>query len=104
MDRVLAALKGAGVAARDIATANVQLSPQYRYGENQPPVITGYQATNSVSIRFRDIAKSGTTLDALGKQGANQIAGPHLPLDTPDARSEERRVGHECVSTCRSRG
>src|SRR3546814_4420776 len=85
MDRVLAALKGAVVAARDIATANVQLSPQYRYGKNQPPAITGYQATNSVSIRFRDIARSGTILAAQVKQGANQIAGPNLSLASPDA-------------------
>ncbi|WP_426261990.1 SIMPL domain-containing protein [Sphingomonas sp. DC1200-1] len=31
MTRVLAALKKAGVAARDVRTANVSLSPQYRY-------------------------------------------------------------------------
>jgi len=37
MNRVLAALKKAGVAPRDIATASVGLSPQYRYAENQPP-------------------------------------------------------------------
>src|SRR3546814_5433794 len=101
MDRVLAALKGAGVAARDIATANVQLSPQYRYGENQPPVITGYQATNSVSIRFRDIAKSGTILDALVKQGANQIDGPNLSLDNPDAAPDEARA--DAVKRARAR-
>lgn len=92
MARVLAALKRAGVAPRDIATANVGLSPQYRYGENVPPVITGYQATNTVSVRFRDIAKSGAILDALVKEGANQIDGPTLSLDKPDAALDEARM------------
>ena len=92
MSAVLSALKRAGVQPRDIATANVSLQPQYRYEDNKPPVITGYQATNNVSIRFRDIAKSGAILDALVAQGANQIDGPNLSLDQPDAALDEARV------------
>lgn len=92
MAAVLAALKKAGIQPRDIATANVSLQPQYRYEDNKPPVITGYQATNNVSIRFRDIARSGTILDALVAQGANQIDGPNLSLDQPDAALDEARV------------
>ncbi len=76
MARVLAAVKRAGIADRDIQTATVQLQPQYRYGDNVPPAITGYQATNTISVRFRDVAKSGSVLDALVAQGANQIDGP----------------------------
>jgi uncharacterized protein YggE len=92
MSTVLSALKRAGIQPRDIATANVSLQPQYRYEDNKPPVITGYQATNNVSIRFRDIAKSGAILDALVAQGANQIDGPNLSLDQPDAALDEARV------------
>jgi uncharacterized protein YggE len=92
MSAVLSALKRAGIQPRDIATATVSLQPQYRYQDNKPPVITGYQATNNVSIRFRDIAKSGAILDALVAQGANQIDGPNLSLDQPDAALDEARV------------
>lgn len=92
MTRVLAALRKAGVAPRDIATSSVALAPQYRYVENQPPAITGYQATNSVSIRFRDVARAGTILDALVAEGANQIDGPSLSLDQPDAALDEART------------
>ena len=101
MNRVLAALKKAGVAPRDIATASVGLSPQYRYAENQPPVITGYQATNSVSVRFRDVAKSGVILDALVGEGANQIDGPNLAIDHPDAALDEARA--DAVKRARAR-
>ncbi|MEG3084672.1 SIMPL domain-containing protein [Sphingomonas sp. PB2P12] len=92
MTKVLAALKRAGVAPRDIATSTVGLSPQYRYADNQPPVITGYQATNTVSVRFRDVAKSGAILDALVAEGANQIDGPNLSIDKPDAALDEART------------
>lgn len=92
MDRVVAALKRAGVADRDIQTATIQLNPQYRYGENVPPTITGYQATNTVSVRFRDVAKSGAILDALVREGANQIDGPNLGVEAMDAAMDEART------------
>lgn len=92
MARVIAALKRAGLADRDLATATVGLSPQYRYGEGKAPEITGYQATNSVSIRFRDVRKAGTILDALVGQGANQIDGPNLSIDKPDSALDEART------------
>lgn len=101
MERVVAALRSAGIAARDIMTANVGLSPQYRYGENQPPVVTGYQATNTVSVKFREIARSGGVLDALVKAGANQIDGPQMSIDKPEAALDAARV--EAIKQARSR-
>src|SRR3546814_18051987 len=89
MERVIAALKRAGIAERDIQTSSISLHPEYRYVENQAPILTGYRASNEVTVRFSDIAETGAILDALVAEGANQI------------RSEERRVGKECVSTCR---
>ena len=50
MDRVVAAIRKAGIAERDIQTSGVNLYPQYRHAENQPPTITGYQANNTVNI------------------------------------------------------
>ncbi|WP_093333037.1 SIMPL domain-containing protein [Sphingomonas rubra] len=101
MERVLAALRRAGVASRDVATASVSLQPQYRYADGQPPAITGYQATNSVSVRFRDVARSGAVLDALVAQGANQIEGPDLSVSEPDAALDEART--DAVKRARAR-
>ncbi len=101
MNRVLAALRRAGVAPRDLATASVSLSPQYRYADNKPPVVTGYQASNNVSVRFRDIARSGAILDALVAEGANQIDGPNLSVDDADAALDEARV--DAVKRARTR-
>src|SRR5689334_23687519 len=92
IDRVLAALKRAGVADRDVQTSNVNLNAEYRYPENQSPQLVGYTATNSVTIRFRDIRNSGKILDALVGQGANQISGPNLVVDKPEAALDEARA------------
>jgi uncharacterized protein len=92
MARVLAALKRAGVADKDVTTSAVNLSPQYRYNNNQPPVITGYQANNQVTVRFRDITRSGAILDALVKEGSNEINGPSLTIDKPEAALDEARI------------
>ena len=41
MDKVVAAIRAAGIAERDIQTSGVNLNPDYRYNDNQPPTITG---------------------------------------------------------------
>lgn len=92
MDRVIAALKRAGIVDRDIQTSNVSLQPQYRYAQNEAPVITGYQAQNTVTVRFREIGRAGSVLDALVATGANQINGPELGLDNPAAAMDEARL------------
>jgi uncharacterized protein len=101
MQRVVGALRRAGVAERDIQTSSINLNPDYRYVENQPPVLTGYQAQNQVSVRFRDIAQSGRILDALVAEGANQISGPTLTIDKPEAALDEAR--RDAISKARAR-
>jgi uncharacterized protein len=101
MSRVIAALKSAGIAEKDISTASISLSPQYRYQDNQIPVITGYQASNQLTIRFRDIGKSGAVLDALVKQGSNQINGPSLTIDKPEAAQDAARL--DAIKAARTR-
>ena len=92
MEKVRGALKRAGIADKDIQTSNISLNPEYRYENNQPPQLTGYTATNQVSIRFRDIRNSGRILDALVTQGANQINGPNLTIDKPEGALDEARA------------
>lgn len=91
IQRVLAALKRAGVEDRDIQTGSISLNPEYRYPENQAPQLVAYNASNQLTIKFRDIRNSGKILDALVSQGANQINGPNLTIDKPDAALDEAR-------------
>lgn len=101
MARVIAALRAAGIAERDIQTSTMSLQPQYRDRENQAPVIFAYQATNTVTVRFRDLSKAGPILDILVREGANTISGPNLTLSQPDAAMDEARV--DAVKKARAR-
>ncbi|MDQ3512015.1 MAG: SIMPL domain-containing protein [Pseudomonadota bacterium] len=91
MTRVIAAIRKAGIAERDIQTSGINLNPQYRYADDQPPVITGYQASNTVQVTVRDLARLGSTLDALVAVGANQINGPSLDVDDKQSAYDEAR-------------
>jgi len=97
----VAALRKAGIADRDIQTTAIGLSPQYRYAENQPPAITGYQATSRVNVRFRDIKAAGPILDSLVAVGANQIDGPNLSIDKPEPLLDQAR--QKAIATAASR-
>ena len=101
MARVREALRQAGIADRDIQTSNISLEPQYTYANNQPPKLNGYAATNQLSIRFRDIENTGKILDALVKEGANQISGPNLTIDKPEVALDEARG--KAVAAARAR-
>ncbi len=108
MTRVIAALKQAGIADKDIQTSQISLNPLYGQPVVQPngmviqePRIIGYQATNTVMIRSRDIKNFGKVLDALVASGANQVNGPSFQLADPSAANDEARVS--AIKTARAR-
>jgi len=102
MERVRAALTRAGIADKDIQTSSINLNPEYNYQQNKAPVLTGYQASNQVSVRFRDIGDTGKILDALVAEGANQINGPSLTIDKPEAALDEARLKAIAVGRARA--
>jgi len=101
MTSVRAALGRAGIADRDIQTSALNLNPEYRHVENNPPQLTGYRASNEVTVRFRNSANTGRIIDALVSQGANQINGPMLSIDKPEQALDEARVA--ALKTARTR-
>jgi uncharacterized protein YggE len=102
MASVRAALKRAGIADRDIQTSAINLYPDYRHDERGGnPTLTGYRASNDLTVRFRDIANTGRILDALVAQGANQINGPTLGLEKPEAALDEART--KAIAAARAR-
>jgi uncharacterized protein YggE len=100
MNRTIAALKRAGIADRDIQTSNLSLNPVYADMSRQPvsptlrqvPKIVGYQVNNQVTVRQRNLADFGKTIDTLVAAGSNQVNGPSFQIDEPDAALDEARV------------
>lgn len=90
--QVRKALAHAGISARDIQTNQIQLQPQYRYAENQPPAIIGYQATQQLRVISRDLKQTGPLLDLLVAQGANQIEGPNFGITDMESLRDKARL------------
>ncbi len=101
MTRVVAALRKAGIADRDIQTAGLNLEPRYRYEQNQPPALIGFQASNRVQVTLRDLKGSGKVIDTLVKEGANQIDGPNFRIAAPEPLLDRARA--EAVRKARAR-
>ncbi len=109
MTRVIAALKRAGIADRDIQTSNLGINPVYAEPrrlpdgsvESRSPEIVGYQVNNSVSVRQRKLGDYGKVIDTLVSAGANQVNGPSFMLDKPEAALDAART--EAVQTARTR-
>lgn len=91
MNKVIAALKKAGIEDRDVQTSGLNVNPQYIYEQNQPPKLNGYQASNQVTIRVRDLSKLGQTVDATVSAGATNVGGISFGLQNPDAAEDAAR-------------
>jgi uncharacterized protein YggE len=88
MNRVFEQLRAAGLPPEDLQTAQFAVTPLYESRQPdpqtpQPPRIVGYQVSNQVSARVRDIDRLGATLDALVGAGANSIDGLVFDLADP---------------------
>jgi len=92
MQKVVDRLKALGIADQDIQTANFSLNAQFTYPQNGTPVFAGYQASNEVSVKLRQIDKVGAALDALVAAGANNINGPSFTLDDDTAVQQQART------------
>ena len=94
MAQVVAALKKAGVAPRDIQTQSVSLDPQSNYDRQgaEPPRITGYQASNAVTVRVRDVTKASELLTVLFEAGANDVNGPFFSIEDDSAAVAKARA------------
>jgi len=95
MGKVLLALKGAGISEKDYQTSQVSLQPQYSSSQSRPGpnVLTGYRATNRVTIKVRDILKVASVIDAVVGAGANDLGGISFTVSNAsklldDARSQ----------------
>ena len=96
MTEVQSSLKAAGIAERDMQTTNFSVQPVYKQVEPKdgiyvPPDIIGYQVTNGLTVRVRDLKKLGPILDSSIKLGINQGGDIAFTNDNPEAVVTEAR-------------
>jgi uncharacterized protein YggE len=95
MAEVIEAIKGLGVAERDLQTAGLQIMPRYNYTNKpdgtQEAELVAYQVMNTLSVRVRDIAKTGEIIDRAVTLGVNQGGNITFTNDDPKATVAEAR-------------
>ncbi|MFG1426056.1 SIMPL domain-containing protein [Roseixanthobacter glucoisosaccharinicivorans] len=92
---VIAAIKDAGVEAKDLVTSGFSIQPQYTYpqqGQREAPRLTGYEVRNTVNVKVRDLSTLGGLLDKLVQAGANQASGLSFTLQDPSAIERQARL------------
>ncbi len=77
LDAVIEALKALGIDEKDIHTDHYYVSTLYDYSSADPDgvPVRGYQVTNSLSVKVRDINRTGEVIDTALKAGANACNG-----------------------------
>jgi uncharacterized protein len=83
MAGVVAALKGAGVAGRDLQTTDVSVMPDW---SNDGSRVEGFRAHASVQVKVRRIARAGAVVDTAVAAGATETSGPSLERADRDAQ------------------
>src|SRR3954447_7165719 len=91
MGKVLLALKGAGIDEKDFQTSRLTLQPQYAPNRNGPNAVVGYQASNRVTVKLRDVSKAAALVDTLVGAGANSIGGISFMVSQPSKLLDEAR-------------
>jgi uncharacterized protein len=101
--RVLAALREHGVARRDVQTTGLSLRPVYDYGDDGPPQITGYAASERFSVLVRDIPRAGEALSAAVESGGNAVRLGDMRLEIGDEQALLRQARAEAFAAARAK-
>lgn len=96
MAAVVARVKEAGIEPRDIQTSGFSVQPRYAQVKHQSrdeyrQELVGYRVTNSVTVRVRDLARLGGLLDAMVRDGANDVSGVTFLVSDADRLRDEAR-------------
>lgn len=90
---VLEALKAAGIAEKDIQTANYSVNLIQNYDSNgMPGEITGYQVNNQLNVTIRNLDKLGDILETAVAKGANSIYGVTFIVTDSSAAAAQARA------------
>src|SRR5664279_747292 len=99
MTGVLAALKGAGIADRDVQTSSLSLQPQYDPNKSGAARLLGFQATNQVTVKIRAIDTLPDVLDRAISAGANEMSGIEFVVSEQSKLLDQARA--EAISDAR---
>jgi uncharacterized protein YggE len=84
MEKIIAAVKGQGIDDKDTRTDSFQVRPRTEFDKKSNLRRTGYVVTNRISVKVRDLKKTGKVLTAVINAGATTVNGPNFEIDRPE--------------------
>ena len=92
MNAVVDRIEALGIDRDDIQTSGISLNPEYEWNEEtRAQVFRGYRVANRVSVKLRNIERTGEVLDALVAAGATDLGGIQWSVDDQTAMQAEAR-------------
>lgn len=92
MNKVIDFLKGFGIEEKDIKTTNYRLYPRYDYEDRKIPQIIGYEITQTLEIKIRNLEKIGEILEQSVGVGINQVSSLSFAVDNDEELEEARSL------------
>ncbi len=86
----LKAVRDAGIADKDIKTTSYSINPHYEYQDSvcsvaycKPgkSVLTGYEVSQSIQVKIRDLAKAGAIFTSIGSLDVQNVNGLSFSID-----------------------
>lgn len=90
MNKILKAMKDLGIEEKDLKTTNYQIYPKYQYISGKS-IIIGYEVSQTLEVKIRNLDKVSVVLSKGTEQGANQIGGLTFTFDDPEGLKAEAR-------------
>ena len=102
MTAVIAALRKAGIADKDIQTTSLSLQPVYEYpSDGKPPRLTGYQIVNAVQATVRKLDTISDVIDGALAAGATTLDG--ITFRVEDTSAAEAQARDAAMKNARSK-
>lgn len=91
INKILLEVKNLGVEEKDIKTTNYRLNPVYNWTEKNGQELEGYQVTQSVTLKIRELDKIGEIISKTTQAGANQVGDISFTIDDEFELKNEAR-------------
>ena len=91
MNAITAELTKLGVADKDMQTSNYTLNPVYNYTNTKGQELVGYEVTQTLTLKIRDLSKIGDIITKTTAQGANQVGNISFTIDDEFALKNQAR-------------
>ncbi|MBU2109461.1 SIMPL domain-containing protein, partial [Patescibacteria group bacterium] len=81
INKIVAYLKDSGIEEKDIRTSAYNIYPRYDYLRDKGQVFRGYEVSQTLDVKIRDLEKVGKILGGVAEMGANQVGGINFVID-----------------------